>query len=63
VNASMNVLAEGVGALGMLAGGLLAELVGLRGAVAVAVLGVAVGDLWLLFSPLRGLRKLPELAQ
>jgi hypothetical protein len=60
VNASTRVLAEGVGALGLLAGGLLAEAIGLRATVAVAVLGALAGDMWLIFSPLRKVHELPQ---
>ena len=60
VNASMNVLGDGIGTLGMLVGGLLAEAIGLRATVAVAVLGALAGTLWLASSPLRRLRALDE---
>jgi MFS family permease len=59
VNASMRVLGQGIGTLGMLVGGVLAELIGLRPTVAVAVLGVMAGNLLLVYSPLRRLRALP----
>lgn len=63
VNASMQVLGEGIGTLGLLAGGLLAEAIGLRSTVAVALLGGMLGSLWLAFSPLRRLRELPDPAE
>jgi MFS family permease len=59
VNASMNVLGEGIGTLGMLVGGVLAEIIGLRPTVAVAALGSLLGCVWLLWSPLRRVRELP----
>jgi len=59
VNASMRVLDQGIGTLGMLAGGLLAEAIGLRATVAVAVLGILAGNLWLAFTPLRRVREMP----
>jgi MFS family permease len=59
INASMRVLGQGIGTLGMLVGGVLAELIGLRPTVAVAVLGVMAGNLLLVYSPLRHLRALP----
>ena len=59
VNASMNVLGEGIGTLGLLAGGVLAELIGLRATVAVAGLGGLLGCVWILCSPLPRLREMP----
>jgi predicted MFS family arabinose efflux permease len=59
VNASMNVLGEGVGTLGLLAGGVLAELIGLRATVAVAGLGGLLGCVWIVCSPLPRLREMP----
>ena len=53
VNASMNVLSEGIGTLGLLAGGVLAEVIGLRPTAGVAVLGIAASALVVLLSPLR----------
>jgi Na+/melibiose symporter-like transporter len=63
VNASMNVLGEGVGTLGLLAGGALGELIGLRSTVAIAALGGLLGCVWILCSPLPRLRELPGAAQ
>jgi MFS family permease len=59
VNASMRVLSQGIGTLGLLAGGVLATLIGLRPTVAVALLGGMVGTLWLLCSPLRHVQGMP----
>jgi MFS family permease len=59
VNAGMSVLGQGVGTLGMLTGGLLAGVIGLHATVAVAVLGILAGNLWLVFTPLRRVRELP----
>jgi Na+/melibiose symporter-like transporter len=59
VNASMNVLGEGIGTLGLLAGGVLGELIGLRATVAVAALGGLLGCIWILCSPLPRLRDMP----
>ncbi|MDQ2997500.1 MAG: MFS transporter [Chloroflexota bacterium] len=63
VNASMNVLGEGIGTLGLLAGGVLGELIGLRSTVAVAALGGLLGCVWILCSPLPRLRELPEVEE
>lgn len=60
VNASMRVLSQGIGTLGMLVGGVLGTLIGLRPTVAIALLGSLVGTLWLLCSPLRHVRDMPE---
>lgn len=59
VNASMHVLGEGVGALGILTGGALGELIGLRATVGVAIVGIAAAALWALATPLRHQRVLP----
>jgi MFS family permease len=59
VNASVNVLGEGIGTLGMLTGGVLAELIGLQSTVLVAALGSLLGCVWVLCSPLPRLRALP----
>ena len=63
VSASMQVLGEGVGTLGMLAGGVLAELIGLHATAGVAVLGIGAAALWALATPLRQLRELPGAAE
>jgi Na+/melibiose symporter-like transporter len=60
VNASMNVLSEGIGTLGLLAGGVLAETIGLRPTAGVAVLGITISALVLLVSPLRRQRAFPD---
>ena len=59
VNASMNVLGKGIGTLGLLVGGGLGELIGLRSTVMVAALGTLLGCVWILCSPLPRLRDLP----
>src|SRR4051794_18633517 len=63
VNASMHVLGEGIGTLGLLVGGVLGELIGLRSTVAVAALGGLLGCVWILCSPLPRLRELPASAE
>jgi len=59
VNASMHVLGNGIGTLGLLTGGVLGELIGLRSTVAVAAVGGLLGCVWMLCSPLPRLRELP----
>jgi MFS family permease len=50
----------GVRPIGALAGGLLANAIGLRGALAIGALGALGGVLWLLRSPLPQTRQVPE---
>jgi predicted MFS family arabinose efflux permease len=59
MNASMEFLQGGVATAGVLAGGLLGEAIGVRGAVWIAALGSGAEFLWLLFSPVRALRVMP----
>ncbi|MFD9959083.1 MFS transporter [Amycolatopsis sp. NPDC058986] len=60
MNASVRFVVWGTLPLGGLVGGALGELIGLRGAVWVALAGEAAGALWVVFSPLRRMRTLPE---
>ena len=55
VNASSEFLTTGIGTLGLLAGGLLGEAIGVRFTLALAVTGMLASILWLLFSPVRRL--------
>jgi predicted MFS family arabinose efflux permease len=59
VNASMQLLGAGLGPLGAVAGGLLAELIGPRATLGIASVGIILGALWLVFSPVRRLREPP----
>ena len=59
MNASIRFLVWGTIPLGGLLGGALGELLGLRGALLVAAAGTILAPVWLLLSPLRGLRDLP----
>lgn len=59
-NASFEFLVGGVGAIGILVGGLAGEVLGLRPATAVAALGMIFAFLWLFLSPLRGLEGLEK---
>ena len=56
VNASFEFLTGGVGTFGILFGGLVGEVLGLRPGTAVAAIGMTLSVLWLLFSPVRALR-------
>ncbi|MBN6056293.1 MFS transporter, partial [Nonomuraea sp. RK-328] len=53
VNATMTFAVQGVMALGGLAGGLLAEWVGLRAVILVSAAGIALSTVWIWASPLR----------
>ena len=59
VNASMQLMALGVAPIGALTGGVLAEAIGARATLWVAVLGSVPALLWLVFSPLPHLHALP----
>ncbi len=60
VNAAIMWICLGVVPLGALAGGYLATLLGLRAALVVCVLGMWSASLWVLFSPLRRMKSVPE---
>lgn len=55
VNACFNLLPTAALLCGSLAGGLLAESIGARAAIAIAVVGGACASLWLIGSPIRGM--------
>jgi MFS family permease len=59
MNATMRFLVWGTLPLGGLAGGMIGEWIGVRGALWVASCGYVAASGWLLASPLRGLRDLP----
>ena len=58
VSASFEFLVGGVAAIGILVGGLMGQAIGLRPAMAVAAAGISLSFLWLVFSPIRGLKDL-----
>ena len=60
VNGAMQLLTRGIYPLGALVGGALAQSIGIRATLAVAVIGVALSILWLIASPLRTLREIPS---
>jgi MFS transporter len=60
MNATMRFLVWGTIPLGGLAGGLLGTFLGLRQAVGIAVIGGSLAFLWVFFSPVRTLKKIPE---
>jgi len=59
VNATMRFIDWGTLPLGALLGGVLGETLGIRPTLAVSAAGMALALLWVLFSPLRGLREAP----
>lgn len=60
VNATVRFFAWGARPLGVLLGGVVAELDGARSAVWAGAAGTALASLWLLCSPLRGMRVLAQ---
>jgi MFS family permease len=62
-NAAMEVLGRGVGTLGLIVGGAQGQTIGLRPTVALAALGILTASVWIVFSPIRGLRAMPERAE
>jgi len=62
VNSSMHLLFHGVLPLGALAGGAIAQAVGMRRALLIGAIGVLLSTMWLVFSPVRRLRELPHAA-
>ena len=60
MNATMRFLVWGPIPLGALAGGFLGTFLGLRGAIGITVLGASLAFLWVLLSPIRSLREIPE---
>jgi MFS family permease len=62
-NASMQLLEAGVGPMGAMVGGILAEVMGVRQAVFISALGSLCASLWLIFSPVRELHAQPSPAE
>src|SRR5207249_1896137 len=60
MNATMRFLVWGTIPLGALTGGLLGEFLGLRTAMGIAILGGSLAFLWVLLSPVRSLKRIPE---
>jgi predicted MFS family arabinose efflux permease len=59
VNGAIYLLANGVGPLGAIVGGALAEVIGARGALLVAVAGFGLGHLFVALSPARTVGEMP----
>jgi len=60
MNASMRWIVWGTLPVGSIIGGILGSLVGLRTAIGIEVLGGSLAFLWVLFSPIRSLKEVPE---
>jgi MFS family permease len=60
VNSSMHLLFHGVLPLGGLAGGAIAQAVGVRQALLIGATGVLLSTMWLVFSPVGRMRELPH---
>jgi len=59
MNASMQFMLAGLAPLGAIAGGLLAENLGIRSTLFIAATGILLSTLWVFFSPIPRLRELP----
>jgi hypothetical protein len=59
VNATFLLASHGLRPLGALVAGLLADAIGVREALLIAVVGINTAGLWLVFSPLRTTNSLP----
>lgn len=62
MNATMRFLVWGTMPLGGLLGGALGEAFGLRNAIAISAMAGMLGFLWVFFSPVRTLRRIPEVS-
>ncbi len=62
VNGAMQLLTRGIYPIGAVICGLISERAGVRGTIAIAMIGIAFSSLWLVISPLRGLRSAPARA-
>jgi len=60
VNATIRVAEVGFTAIGALTSGFLAEVIGIRETMGFAAIGMIVTTLWVVCSPIRHLRKMPE---
>ena len=60
VNAAMHLLFRGLLLLGALAGGAIAQAIGMRATLLAGALGFLLSGVWLVCSPIRHLRELPK---
>ena len=59
VNSATHLMFRGVLPAGALAGGALAGRIGIRSTLFLGAAGFTLSTLWLIFSPIRGLKELP----
>jgi len=59
VNSAVQLVFRGGVLAGALAGGVLAGVLGVRGTMLVSGIGFLASTLWLVFSPVTGVRELP----
>lgn len=62
LNATMRTIVWGTLPLGAIFGGVLGDLIGVRNAIIVSLAGGAFAFLWVLYSPVRDIKKMPEAA-
>jgi MFS family permease len=60
MNATMRFIVTGSVPIGAFVGGVLGQAFGYREAIGVCVIGVSLAFLWVLFSPLRGVKEMPQ---
>ena len=63
VNSAMQMMFRGILPIGALLGGALGQFVGVRATIVMCAVGVLMSSLWLIFSPVRGLREVPAYSQ
>ena len=59
MNATMRFIVTGSQPIGALMGGILGEALGYQEAIGLCVIGVSLSFLWVLFSPIRGVKTMP----
>ena len=57
----MRFLTAGAVPIGSLTGGILGDILGLRLAIGVAAAGLLLAPLWIVFSPVRAMKRVAEL--
>ena len=63
VNSAMHLMSCGVLPIGAFAGGAIAQAIGIRATLFLGAAGFLVSTLWLVFSPIRKMRELPNLSE
>ena len=63
MNSVMLTLLGGVVPVGALAGGLLGQIIGMRPTLFISIAGELLATLWVVFSPVRTIRELPNNAE